>query len=91
MAYDANADYTSICNSLGVIIASVGGDETAAGSMTYVDLKELIATAHSNIGDVHVPEGWTAAQRTVYRSRQRKFDNARKFIYQRTLLAARDE
>ncbi len=90
MAYDADADYTSICNSLGVIIASVGGDETSAGSITYADLKELITTAHAGIGDPHVPEGWTVAQRTIYRSRQRKFDNARKFIYQRDLLTARN-
>ncbi|MBT5638187.1 MAG: hypothetical protein HOJ16_06465 [Candidatus Peribacter sp.] len=90
MAYDADANYTSICNSLGVIIASVGGDETSAGSITYADLKELIATAHAGIGDPHVPEGWTVAQRTIYRSRQRKFDNARKFIYQRDLLTARN-
>ena len=90
MAYDMDADYVYICNSLATKIASVGGDETAVNSITYVDLKELITTAHSGIGSGDNPSSWTAAQRAAYRARQRKFDNARKFIYQRDLITARN-
>ena len=90
MAYDMNSDYVYICNSLAAIIASVGGDETAVNSITLDELKGLITVAHSGIGSNDNPSSWTASQRTVCRSRQRKFDNARKFIYQRDLIKARN-
>jgi hypothetical protein len=89
VAYDIDADYHYICSSLAVLIASVGGDETAAGSIDYGDLKTMINVTHTvPQGDV-IPDAWTAPQRTTYRLRQRSFDNARKLIYMRDLLTIR--
>ena len=89
MAYDIDADYHYICSSLAVLIASVGGDETAAGSIDYDDLKIMINSTHTIPGGDVTPDSWTAAQRTTYRLRQRSYDNARKMIYMRDLLTIR--
>ncbi len=89
MAYDIDADYHHICSSLAVLIASVGGDETAAGSIDYDDLKAMINTTHTIPGGAVTPDSWTASQRTTYRLRQRSYDNARKMIYMRDLLTIR--
>lgn len=89
MAYDIDADYHYICSSLAVLVASVGGDETAAGSIDYDDLKIMINGTHTVPGGDVTPDSWTAAQRTTYRLRQRSYDNARKMIYMRDLLTIR--
>ena len=89
MAYDMDAHYAYICNSLAALIGSVGGDETAANSITLDDLKEMITLTFTNQIGVD-PSTWTASHRTSYRARQRKYDIARKFIYQRDLIKARN-
>ena len=89
MAYDMNAHYAYICNSIATQIAGVGGDETSANSITLDELKALITTTYSAVA-TYDPENWTAAERAVYRGRQRRYDIARKFIYQRDLIKARN-
>jgi hypothetical protein len=88
MAYDINADYQYICESLSALISSVGGDETAAHSIDYIDLKKLIGSSYGDVGTGD-PSAWSASQRATYRKRQRKYDNARKFVFQRDLLKVR--
>ena len=87
MAYDMDANYAYIYNSLATLIASVGGDETAANSITFDDLKSKI-TINFTDSVPEDPSTWTAAQRASYRSRQRKYDIGRKLVYQRDLLKA---
>jgi len=89
VAYDMDANYMYIANSLATLIASVGGDETAANSITFDELKLKITVNFTDSVPTD-PSTWTAAQRASYRERQRKYDIGRKFVYQRDLIKARN-
>lgn len=89
MAYDIDADYHHIYSSLSVLIASVGGDDSAAGSIAYDDLKNMINSTHVVPGGAVEVGNLTASQRVTYRLRQRAYNNARKLIYMRDLLTIR--
>lgn len=89
MAYDIDADYHHICSSLAVLIASVGGDDSAAGSIDYDDLKNMINSTHAVPSGAIEANTLTAPQRVTYRLRQRAYNNARKLVYMRDLLTIR--